>query len=113
MFLSRMVVRHETNAGLLGTFSVLYFEADALGEGQLCAVVNRIRRAAHIRFPGIGTRLPPASGVLLSTERPANFSPGSSDIDVGNPAIGTRWREEPLRLARIVGEYCRAEALPH
>ena len=116
---------HIRNAGLLGTFRIrnsdwgcklwpcplvrqrttwvsvwLYLETDALGQGQVLAVVDRVSRAAHVGLPGVGTRFPAASGILLSAEGAANFSAGGSDVYVGNPAIGTRRRDEPFGLAR-------------
>ena len=48
---------------------------DALGQGEVGAVVDGVGLAAHVSFPSIGTRLSAPTRFFFTTECPANLSP--------------------------------------
>ena len=63
------------------------FKADPLGEGKVPGQVDGAGLTPHIDFPGIGTGLPAAAGILFASEGPAYFGPRSADIDIGDAAV--------------------------
>src|SRR6185437_3263915 len=88
-------------------------ELDALGERQLVRVVDRIGRAAHVRLPRVRAGLAAAAGLLLATERATDLGAGWTDVDVGDAAVRTVRRGEPLGLADVEREDRRRQALGH
>ena len=53
----------------------LEIKFDALGQGEVGAVVDGVGLAAHVGLPGIRTGFPAPTCFLLTTKRAANFSP--------------------------------------
>src|SRR6202035_3855721 len=62
-------------------------EFDPLRERQLAAPVHGIGLAAHVPFRAIGAAPAPSAGILLATERPADFGARGAEIDVGDTAV--------------------------
>src|SRR5690606_27571853 len=75
-----------------------------LGERKRIPVVNGIGLPTHIRFPGVRSRFTAASGILLSTKSPTDFSTGSAQIYIRNPAVTSRCTDEPLARLDAVRE---------
>src|SRR5437867_8149964 len=79
-------------------------EPDPLGQRQVAAVVYRVGRAAHVRLPGVGTRLAAAAGLLLAAERAADLGAARPDVHVDDAAVAAGRRHEALGFADVVGE---------
>ena len=79
-------------------------EVDALGQGEGVAAVDRAGLAAHVGLPRVRARLATAAGGLLAAERAADLGARGADVDVGDPAVRSLGREEPLGLPQVVGE---------
>ena len=86
-------------------------EADALGEGQVGAVVDGVGGAAHVLFPGVGAGFAAAAGFFFAAEGSADLGAGGADVDVGDAAVGAGGGEELLGLAEVHGEDAGGEAL--
>ena len=63
------------------------------------------------RPSSVGAGLAAAAGFLLAAERAADLGARGADIDVGDAAVGARGATEELRLAQVVGEDRRRQAL--
>src|SRR5690606_9313352 len=62
-------------------------ELHALGQRQFGGVVDRVRRPAHIRLPGVRAGFATAAGVFLAAERAADLRARGADIDIRDSAI--------------------------
>src|SRR5919198_1873097 len=85
--------------GLLGTD----VEADALGEWQLGAVVDRAGLAAHVGLPGIRAGLAAATGRLFAAERAADLRTGGPHVHVRDAAVGPNSGEPLLSRTQTCG----------
>src|SRR5687768_10684336 len=79
-------------------------ELDPLGQWQVVAVIDGVGLAPHIGAPAVRAAFPPAAGLLLATERPADLSAGRPDVHVGDAAIGAGGGLETLRLLQVICE---------
>ena len=79
-------------------------ELDALGQRQIAAIIQRASLAAHVRLPGIATRLAAAARFLLAAERAADFRTRSADVDVGDAAVAARGRQKRFGVAYAARE---------
>src|SRR6185503_17323231 len=91
---------HYCNLTARSSFTKFY----ALGQWQFARVVNRIRLAPHIRFPGVAATLAAAAGVLFAAESPSNFRAARSAIDIRDPAIASGHTDKSLSFAHIIGK---------
>jgi hypothetical protein len=66
---------------------------------------------AHVGRQGVRPGFAPATGFLLSAERPADLRSGRADVDIGDFAVG--FGQEPLRLAQVGGEDGGRKTLRH
>src|SRR3712207_4049123 len=62
-------------------------ELHPLRQGQLAGVVDRVGRAAHVAAPRVGAGLPPAPGLLLPAEGPADLGAGGPDVEIGRAHV--------------------------
>src|SRR5215469_9622669 len=86
-------------------------EPHPLSERKRGAVIDRVRRAAHVKLPAVRTRLAAAAGFLLAAECAADLRTRRSDIDVSDAAVGAACRKEQFGLAKIVRENRGRESL--
>src|SRR5438309_7475483 len=84
---------------------------DALCQRQVTSPVHGRRLPPHVRLPGIGSGLAPATRVLLAAERATDLRAARSPIHVGDSAVRTGGGDEPLRRAHAVGEDCARQSL--
>ena len=84
-------------------------EADPLGERQVRPVIDRVGLAAHVGPPAVRAAFAAAARLLLAAERAADLGARRADVDVGDPAIRSRGRKEPLGFAQVVGEDRRGQ----
>src|SRR3954466_15167300 len=62
-------------------------KGDPLCEFELGPEVDGAGLPPHVRFPGIGPRLPAPARVLLAADRPADLGPAGAQVHVGDPAV--------------------------
>ena len=107
------LIEPERDYGATGTdlFSSDRIEFYALRQRQCPSVIDRIRRAAHVGFPGVASRFPAASGFLLAAESPANLCSGRAYIDVGDAAVRPARRKEDFGFAEIIRKDRRRKTL--
>src|SRR5262245_11226196 len=78
--------RSKANVGRLRRGS-LAAELNPLRQRQIFGEVDHVGLTAHVGFPGIRARFPPAPGLFLASKGQANLSPAGADVDVGHAAV--------------------------
>src|SRR3981189_3247171 len=86
-------------------------EADALGQGEVGAVVDGVGGSTHVLLPGVGAGFAASSGFFFAAEGSADLCARGADVDVGDAAVGAGCGEELLGLPQIHGEDTGGEAL--
>merc|ERR1712192_243014 len=88
------------------------FKLDSLSQRQLLGVVDGACRPPHVLLPGIRSRLSSTTSCLLTTKCSSNFSSRGGNIHIHDATVRTLGAQPLENIAKILGEYRRAET-PH
>ena len=86
-------------------------ELDALGKGQLGAVVDGDGGSAHVLLPGVAAGFAAAARLLLATKGTANLCTVGGDVDVDNARVGAKGADPLEDLGWVAREHAAGQAL--
>lgn len=76
-------------------------ETHTLGKRKVTAIVDVLRLASHVYFPGIRTGFTASAGFLLAPECAADLGAAGPHVDICDPAIRPGCRQKCLGFAEV------------